>query len=259
MGILNVTPDSFSDGGLFLEPEKAVERALEMQAQGADIIDIGAQSTRPGAAAVTPEEEIERLSPILKALKGKLTVPVSVDTFYPITAEFALKNQAVIINDVSGTVSPELAVLIKSHHAGWVIMHNGGGAQAVNTEYNGGVLKSISEFFENALEKAKNFGIDNEYICLDAGIGFGKSHEDNLLILRHMREIKPEGTALLTGASRKRVVGFATGEANPEMRAAGTIAAHTAAIAGGSDIIRVHDVAQAVQGAKMADALFRLN
>src|SRR5665647_479468 len=128
MGILNVTPDSFSDGGLYFAPKKAVERALEMQCQGADIIDIGAQSTRPGAQPLTADDEIKRLSPVLEALKGKLTIPISVDTFYTKTAEFALKNQVAIINDVSATVNPELAELIKTTCAGWIIMHNSGGA-----------------------------------------------------------------------------------------------------------------------------------
>jgi len=258
MGILNVTPDSFSDGGLYFEPEKAVERALDMQNQGADIIDIGAQSTRPGAVQISPGEEIARLAPVLKALKGKLAVPISVDTFYPETAEFALDNQAAVINDVSGTVSPKLAKLIKKHGAGWVIMHNGGGASAAGIEYESGVLQSVRGFFEDALKQTRKLGVENEAVCLDPGIGFGKSHEDNLLLLRHLKEVKIDGTALLTAASRKRVVGLSTGEANPEMRAAGTIAAHTAAIAGGTDIIRVHDVAQALQGAKMADSLFRV-
>jgi dihydropteroate synthase len=257
MGILNITPDSFSDGGLYLEPGKAVERALEMERQGADIIDIGAQSTRPGAPALTAQDELERLSPVLEALKGKLTVPVSIDTFFVKTAAFALKNEAAVINDVSGTVSEELAHLIREYRAGWVIMHNRGGAQAVNTEYKGGVIKSVSDFFKSALAQTKKFGLENEHICLDAGIGFGKSHEDNLLLLRKLDRVKIEGVALLTGASRKRVVGFATGEENPDRRISGTVAAHTAAIAGGTDFIRVHDVPQALQGAKMADALFR--
>lgn len=258
MGILNVTPDSFSDGGLYLSPEKAVDRALEMQRQGADIIDIGAQSTRPGAQTLKADDEIKRLSPVLEALKGKLTIPISVDTFYTKTAEFALNNQVAIINDVSGTVNPELADLIKNACAGWIIMHNSGGANAVSVEHEGGVLKAVHKFFKEALKKTKILDLDKQCICFDAGIGFGKSHEDNLEILRHINEVKIDGIALLTATSRKRVVGITTGEENPEKRVAGTIVAHAAAIAGGTDFIRVHDVPQAVQGAKMADALFRI-
>lgn len=257
MGILNVTPDSFSDGGLYLQPEKAVERALEIQREGADIIDIGAQSTRPGAQPLSEEEEAHRLTPVLEALKGKLDIPVSVDTFSPKIAEFALKHGAAIVNDVSGKVNPDIALLVKNYCAGWVMMHNAGGAAAVDVRHDGGVLQTVRSFFIKAAGQAKAFGIGAEQLCFDAGIGFGKSHTDNLNLLRHMREVKIDGTALLTAASRKRVVGYATGEQTPEFREAGTIAAHTAAIAGGTDIIRVHDVRQALQGARMADALFR--
>ena len=257
MGIINVTPDSFSDGGLYLQPERAVERALEMQREGADIIDIGAQSTRPDAQPLSGEEEARRLTPVLEALKGKLDIPVSIDTFNTTIAEFALKNGAAIINDVSGKVNPDIALLVKNYCAGWVIMHNSGGAAAVNVRHDGGVLQAVRSFFTSAAEQAKAFDIGAEQLCFDAGIGFGKSHTDNLTLLRHMKEVKIDASALLTGASRKRVVGYATGEQTPEFREAGTIAAHTAAIAGGTDIIRVHDVRQALQGARMADALFR--
>lgn len=257
MGILNITPDSFSDGGQYLNPEKAAEKALEMQREGADIIDIGAQSTRPGALPLTGEEEIQRLSPVLAALKGKLDIPLSVDTFHAGVAEYALKNGACIVNDVSGVFNPDIAAVVRNYCAGWVIMHNAGGAAATDIRYEGGVLKAVSRFFTESFEQAKAAGIDGEYLCFDAGIGFGKSHEDNLELLRQMQAVKIEGYALLTGASRKRVVGYATGEDTPAFREAGTIAAHTAAIAGGTDFIRVHDVRQALQGARMADALFR--
>jgi len=257
MGILNVTPDSFSDGGLYLDPEKAVQRALEMQREGADIIDIGAQSTRPGARPLTAHDESERLAPVLEALKGKLDIPLSVDTFHAGVAEFALKNGAAIINDVSGKLNPDIALLVKNYCAGWVIMHNAGGASAVDVRHEGGVLQTVRSFFIKSAEQAKAFGIGPEQLCFDTGIGFGKSHADNLALLRHLKEVRIDGSAMLTGASRKRVVGHATGEQTPEFREAGTVAAHTAAIAGGTDIIRVHDVRQALQGARMADALFR--
>lgn len=257
MGILNITPDSFSDGGLYSAPELAITRALEIQSQGADIIDIGAQSTRPGAQIITAREEIERLKPVLQTLQGKLTVPVSVDTFYPETAEYALKNGAAIVNDVSGRINPEMAAVINAYHAGWVVMHNGGGAQAVDIDYEGGIINAVRLFFEDAIEKAAALGIKSTQICLDTGIGFGKKHTDNLRLLQHMHDVKIEGTALLTGASRKRVIGIATGEGQPGLRVAGTVAAHTAAIAGGTDIIRVHDIPEAVQGARMADSLYR--
>lgn len=256
MGILNITPDSFSDGGQYVEPQAAVERALVMLAQSADMVDVGAQSTRPGAVAITAEEEIERLSPVLARLCGTLTVPVSVDTFFPLTARFALEHGAAVINDVSGTVNEEVVDLVKQHRAGLIVMHNGGGAGATQTEYPGGVVRAVREFFDASIDRALSLGLPKEQLCLDPGIGFGKSHEDNLALLRHLRELNTD-VALLTGASRKRVVGIATGETDPADRVAGTVAAHTAAIAGGTDFIRVHDVAQAVQGARMADALYR--
>ncbi|HZK39481.1 MAG TPA: dihydropteroate synthase [Clostridia bacterium] len=257
MGILNVTPDSFSDGGVYLQPEQALARALEMQTQGADILDIGAQSTRPGAQPVSAQEEIERLAPVLDALKGKVCVPISVDTFFPEVATFALNKGASIINDVSGKVNPKMADIIKSTGAGWVIMHNGGGAEATHVHYEGGVLKAVRKFFEDALVQIEHLGLDKEQICLDPGIGFGKSQSENMALLRRLKELKTQGIALLTGASRKRVIATATGEEDAAKREAGTIAAHTAAIAGGTDIIRVHDVSRGLQGARMADALFR--
>lgn len=258
MGILNITPDSFSDGGQYTNPQAAVERASVMVAQGADVLDIGAQSTRPGAVAITAEEEIERLSPVLNRLRGALTVPVSVDTFFPLTARFALEHGAAVINDVSGTVNEEMVDLAKQYRAGLIVMHNGGGASATQTNYPGGVLRAVREFFIASIDRARSLGLPKEQLCLDPGIGFGKSHEENLTLLRHLRDLNTDVT-LLTGASRKRVVGIATGETDPAHRAAGTVAAHTAAIAGGTDFIRVHDVAQAVQGARMADALYRYN
>ena len=257
MGILNVTPDSFSDGGRYTEPEAAVARALEMQTQGVDILDIGAQSTRPGAQPVAVQEEIKRLADTLDALKGRLSVPISVDTFNPEVAAFALDNGASIINDVSGTVNANMAAVVKNAGAGWIIMHNAGGAGAVDVQYENGVINAVRSFFENALRRTGSLGLDSTQICFDVGIGFAKSHPDNLELLRHLKAVKIQSNALLTGASRKRVVGTATCEKDTAKREPGTIAAHTAAIAGGTDIIRVHDVHRGLQGARMADALFR--
>ncbi|NLB37002.1 MAG: dihydropteroate synthase [Clostridiales bacterium] len=254
MGILNVTPDSFSDAGKYFDANKAAVYALEMCGQGADIIDIGAQSTRPDAEPVSAQTEIERLSPVLEALKGRLNVPVSVDTFYPQTAEYALSNGASIINDVSGRVDGRMASIVNSHNAGWVIMHNCGGAGA-HPEYPQGVANAVRSFFEASLRRAGELAVESERICLDVGIGFGKSHEDNLTLIKELRKIKIDGIALLVGASRKRLIGIAANEPDPTARAAGTVAAHTLAIAGGADIIRVHDVRQAVQAARTAEAI----
>ena len=256
MGILNYTPDSFSDGGLYNTPEKALERALEMQAQGADIIDIGANSTRPGAVILSASEEKKRLVEITDALKGKLNAAISVDTFYPECAEAALEAGAVIINDVSGVFNAEMAALAVKYGAGYVVMHNPCGS-AEAAEYEHGVVEEVRKFFLDALNLAARYGLPKAQLCLDMGLGFGKSYENNLELLKAAEWLKFKGVALLAAGSRKRFIGTASGEENSAMRDAGTVAAHTAAIAGGADIIRVHDVFSAVQGARVADAIYR--
>lgn len=256
MGVLNYTPDSFSDGGAYNTPEKALERALEMQTQGADIIDIGGNSTRPGAKILTAAEECERIRPALEILKGRLDVPVSVDTFYPVCAKAALEAGASIINDVSGAFNREMAELAKEYGAGYVVMHNPCGA-GIQSEYPDGVISSIRKFFIDVMELSAKAGLPKEQLCLDAGFGFGKSYEDNLEVLENFQWLKFKGVALLAAASRKRFIGKASGEENSALRDSGTVAAHTAAIAGGADIIRVHDVFSALQGARVADAIYR--
>ncbi len=256
MGILNYTPDSFSDGGLYFTPEAALKHAVEMQEQGADIIDIGANSTRPDAKILTAAEEKERLMPVLEAVCGKVSAAVSVDTFYPACAESALAAGADIINDVSGVFNPEIAKLAVKYGAGYVVMHNpcGSGAQA---EYENGVVADVRKFFVDTLTLAAECGLSKEQLCLDAGFGFGKSFEDNIELLRESQWLKFKGVALLAAASRKRFIGHAANQPESPLRDAGTVAAHTAAIAGGADIIRVHDVFSGVQGARVADAIYR--
>lgn len=256
MGILNYTPDSFSDGGIYFTPEKALEHALEMQSQGADIIDIGANSTRPDAVILGAAEEKERLVPVIEAIRSNVTAAISVDTFYPVCAEAALRAGADIINDVSGVFNPETAKLAAKYGAGYVVMHNPCGSAAVS-EYPDGVVADLRKFFVDALELAAKFGLSKEQLCLDPGFGFGKTYEDNLEILRNLRWLKFKGVALLAAGSRKRFIGKATGEENSALRDSGTVAAHTAAIAGGADIIRVHDVFSGVQGARVADEIYR--
>ncbi len=256
MGILNYTPDSFSDGGIYFTPEKALERAIEMQNQGADIIDIGANSTRPDAKILCAAEEKERLAPVLEAICRNVKAAVSVDTFYPACAEAALKAGADIINDVSGVFNPETAKLAAKYGAGYVVMHNPCGSAEVS-EYPDGVVADLRKFFVDAIELAAKFGLPKEQLCLDPGFGFGKSHEDNLEILRNLQWLKFKGVALLAACSRKRFVGAASGEENPVLRDSGTVAAHTSAIMGGADIIRVHDVFSGVQGARVADEIYR--
>lgn len=256
MGILNYTPDSFSDGGKFNSPEQALSHALRMHEQGADIIDLGANSTRPGAQILTASEELERIAPALEVLKDRLSVPLSVDTFYPSVARAALEAGASIINDVSGEFNADMAALAKEFGAGYVVMHNPCGADVVQ-EYKDGVVSHIRSVFLDALRLASESGLAKEQLCFDVGLGFSKSYEDNLEILRNLEWLKFKGVPLLVAASRKRFIGIASGEENSSLRDAGTVAAHTAAIAAGADMIRVHDVAGAVQAARVADAIFR--
>lgn len=256
MGILNYTPDSFSDGGDYFTPEKALERALEMQEQGADIIDIGANSTRPGAVILTAEQEKQRLSEVLSAVCPKVDAAISVDTFYPSCAEAALKAGADIINDVSGVFNPEMAALAAKYGAGYIVMHNPCGSENA-AEYENGVVAEVRKFFIDTITLAAQSGLSKNQLCLDVGLGFGKTDDDNLELIRNMEWLKFKGIALLAAGSRKRFIGSASGEENSSLRDSGTVAAHTATIAGGADIIRVHDVFSGVQGARVADALYR--
>lgn len=256
MGILNYTPDSFSDGGMYNTPEKALVHAREMQGFGADIIDIGANSTRPDAVILSAEDEKERLMPVIGDLCADLSAAVSVDTFYPSCAKAALEAGADIINDVSGVFNPEIAEFCKFYGAGYVVMHNPCGSAEV-CEYSGGVVNDVRRFFLDTLTLASQAGLPKNQLCLDMGLGFGKSYEDNVELLRETQWLKFQGVALLAAGSRKRFIGIASGEENSAKRDAGTVAAHTAAIAGGADIIRVHDVFSAVQGARVADAIYR--
>lgn len=256
MGILNYTPDSFSDGGLYNTPEKALERALAMQTQGADVIDVGVNSTRPGAEILSVSQELERLNEVLPFLSGKLSVAMSVDTFYPECAAVALENGADIINDVSGKFNKEIAKLAKEYSAGYVVVHNPCSASET-AEYKNGVISDIRSFFLESLTFAAEMNLPKSQLCLDPGLGFGKSYEDNIEILHSMEWLKFKDVALLAAGSRKRFIGTASGEKESAERDFGSVAAHTAAIAGGADIIRAHNVFSAVQGARVADAVYR--
>ena len=256
MGVLNYTPDSFSDGGLYNTPEAALKHALLMQEQGADIIDVGANSTRPDAVILSAEEEREIIAPVLETLCRSLDVAVSADTFYPSCAKAALEAGVSIINDVSGVFNPEIAALCKEYGAGYIVMHNPCGS-AQTAEYPGGVVNAVRSFFLDSLTLAAQSGLDKSHLCLDMGLGFGKKYEDNLELLRETQWLKFKGVALLAAGSRKRFVGRASGVEDSAQRDYGTVAAHTAAIAGGADIIRVHNVSAALQGARVADAIYR--
>lgn len=258
MGILNVTPDSFFDGGQWNSPEKAVEHALKMQEDGADIIDIGAQSTGPGSVLLSEEEELEIIKKYIPAVTSAVNVPVSVDTFYPRVAEYCLENGAKIINDVSSKMDGEMALVVKKHNAGWIVMHTGNASASQEADYSkcGGVVNDVLAFFDKAEEIAAEYSISRENICFDMGFGFGKSHFDNLELLRNIDKLKFPERALLTALSCKRLVKNETG-ADGYDRVFGTLAADTLAIAGGTDFIRVHHVKEACLAAKMTDAVVR--
>jgi dihydropteroate synthase len=244
MGILNVTPDSFSDGGRYFAADAAVSHALEMQAQGAEIIDVGGQSTRPGAERISAQEEILRLEPVLEGLRGVINAHISVDTFYTEAAEFALENGAVIVNDVSGTPGAAMAETVLRHSAGWIIMHNPGGqGGAVSVpDYPNGVVRAVRDFFVNSLTLAENWGIPANSLCLDPGFGFGKTYAEHAALLSS-RSIWDVGAATLIGLSRKRFVRELFGaQTEPELDIAGA-ALHSIAAKNGAKIIRTHNVA----------------
>lgn len=244
MGIVNVTPDSFSDGGKWLDGEAAVQHALELEKQGADILDLGAQSTRPGYKEISAEEEWSRLESVLPALRQKTDLPVSVDTYFPYVAERAIANGADIVNDISGIINPDMARIVKKTGAGWIIMHNGAGAS-----------EDVKAFFEKALRECEALGINKNQLCFDMGIGFGKDIEENLDLIANVPHYKPDGFPLLLGTSRKRVIGAASQQPVVQERVYGNIAADTAAVFGGVDIIRIHDVKNEKQGILMAQEL----
>jgi len=251
MGVLNVTPDSFSDGGRFLDPGAAIEQARRMVAEGADILDIGAESTRPygGAVDVPLEEELRRLEPVLPAVVA-LGVPVSIDTIKPKVAAAALAAGAVIVNDVWGLQrDPEMAPLVAAHAAPVVIMHNRAAADPAID-----IMADIMAFLTRSLAIAERAGIARERIVLDPGIGFGKTPEQSLIAIARLGELKSFGLPLLVGASRKRFIDKVS-PAPPDRRLGGSIAAHLAAVAAGAAIIRAHDVAETVQALRVAAAI----
>lgn len=256
MGILNVTADSFFDGGLYNSPPKALEHVKMMLQDGADIIDIGAQSTRPGCVQLSADEELNIIKNYLPMLYNETGAVISVDTFYPQVAEYAINNGAAIINDVSGVFNKDMARLVRDYNCGWVMMHTGGGDAQNVPDYKTSVTEDVISFFDDMLTKCKEFGIAKNQIILDMGIGFGKTNEQNIELIKNMNNLKIKDIALLTALSSKRVVANATGVDGYD-RVYGTIAADVLAIAGGTDFIRVHNVKENALAAKMADTVVR--
>jgi dihydropteroate synthase len=251
MGILNVTPDSFSDGGRFLDPGTAIEHARRMVAEGADIIDIGAESTRPYGTAtpVSLTEEMRRLEPVLAAVAG-LGVPVSIDTMKAKVAAAALAAGAGIVNDVWGLQrDPAMADVVSRLGVPVIIMHNRDTADPAID-----IVADIAAFFTRSLALAERAGISADRIVLDPGIGFGKTPEQSLTALARLDQLGAFGHPLLVGASRKRFIDSVS-PAPPDRRLGGSLAAHLLAVAGGARIIRTHDVAETVQALKVAAAI----
>jgi dihydropteroate synthase len=250
MGILNVTPDSFSDGGQFIAPEQALARARRMVADGADIIDIGAESTRPyGAQPIPAAEELKRLQPILPDL-ASLGIPVSIDSMKSAVVAWALDQGATIANDIWGLQRDgEMAALLARRKVPVVIMHNRDSADAGLD-----IMEDIAAFFERSLEIAAEAGIAADHIVLDPGIGFGKTQDQSMTVLARFGELRRFGLPLLVGASRKRFISSVV-PSDPQQRIGGSIAAHLIAVKGGARIVRTHDVAETVQALRVAAAI----
>jgi dihydropteroate synthase len=253
MGVLNVTPDSFSDGGQFLEPTAALAQAQRLVEEGADIVDVGAESTRPygGAVLVSLDEERNRLAAVLPAIVG-LGVPVSVDTMKAPVAAWALESGAAIVNDVWGLQrDPDMARVVADYGAPVVVMHNRDKADPGID-----IIAAVSEFFSRSLEIAWQAGITREQIVLDPGIGFGKTPEQSLTCIARLDAWRGFNLPILVGASRKRFIS-AIAPAEPSQRLGGSLAAHLIAAEGGAKIIRAHDVAPTVQALAVAAAIRR--
>lgn len=252
MGILNVTPDSFSDGGKFYDEEAAVAHAKAMIAEGADIIDIGAESTRPGYEVISVDEEIRRLTPVIERLLTEIDRPISIDTYKPAVAEAMLKLGVSMINDIWGLQhDPEMAEVIARYGVPVVIMHNQNG-----TEYDGDIIESVADFLRNSIKIALKAGIKPENIILDPGIGFGKTPEQNIGIMSKIGELNDLGYPILLGTSRKSMIGKIL-DLPAEQRVEGTIATSVLGVVQGMDIVRVHDVRENVRAIRVADAIVR--
>ena len=257
MGILNVTPDSFTDGGTFFSKDTAVEHGLRMAEDGADIIDIGGESTRPGSDPVAFEEELRRTLPVIEALGKKVAIPISVDTYKAAVARRAMDAGASMVNDVSGLrFDPGMAGVVAEYGVPVVIMHIRGTPKnmQVNPEYEA-LIPEILDSLRVSIRIALGAGVREDKIIIDPGIGFGKTFEHNLQILRNLREFTLLEKPLLVGPSRKAFLGKILGNASPLERLEGTAAAVAISILNGANIVRVHDVKEMTKVARVADAI----
>lgn len=256
MGIVNVTPDSFSDGGRFLRHDNAVHRGLELIQQGVDLIDVGGESTRPGSLPIMEEAEIKRVLPVVKTLVTK--APVSIDTTKAAVAAMVLEAGAFLVNDVSGlTADPDMPRVIAEHDAHCCIMHSQGSPRTmqINPHYDD-LIGEICGFFDRQIEVALMAGVKQHKIWIDPGIGFGKTVEHNLQIIRELDKFKRFGMPILLGASRKSFIGAVLNGAPPLERVDGTIAACIIGMMNGANVLRVHDVERVVPAVRVAEAIF---
>ncbi len=256
MGALNVTPDSFSDGGQFFDTNKAIERGVQMALDGAAIIDVGGESTRPGSAPVSAEEQIKRVVPVIEALRKKVNVPVSVDTKSFEVVEAALEAGAAMINDITALSDERMAELAAGWQVPVVLMHMQGTPETMQVEpkYKD-VVGEVLEFLLSRARRAEDLGVAKNMIFIDPGIGFGKTLEHNLLLLKNIDKFVASPYRVLVGTSRKSFIGKITGKEKPSERIFGTAATVALCVAGGVSIVRVHDVAEMVDVVKIANKL----
>ncbi|KKM94218.1 hypothetical protein LCGC14_1200580 [marine sediment metagenome] len=257
MGVLNVTPDSFSDGGRYSVAEDALKQALLLEEQGADVIDIGGESTRPGSPSVSIEEELSRVIPALKLISKESKVPISIDSYKPAVIKEALNNGASIINDISGLTDPQIRQIAVKEQAPVIIMHMQGTPQNMQKEpHYDDVVEEVKDFLKTQAEKVIAEGLDKSKVIIDPGIGFGKTLEHNLQVLRNLSKFKTLGFPLLVGTSRKSFIGALSG-AEVDDRLPGTIASNCAAVAAGAEILRVHEVGAIKQAVQVTEAVVK--
>lgn len=256
MGVLNVTPDSFSDGGQFFDTDKAIEHGLKMAAEGAAIIDVGGESTRPGAEPLPAKEQIGRVVPVIKGLSEKLDVPISIDTYNFEVASAALEAGAAMINDITALSDERICELAAKYKVPIVLMHIQGtpATMQIEPKYKD-VVSEVLEFLLERAKRAEQLGMPRERTFIDPGIGFGKTVEHNLLLLRNIHKFVDSGYRVCIGTSRKSFIGKITGKENPAERIFGTAATVALCAAAGVSIIRVHDVAEMMDVVKVANKL----
>jgi dihydropteroate synthase len=256
MGVLNVTPDSFSDGGRFFDPELAVSHGVDMAAEGADILDVGGESTRPGSDPVGPEEERDRVVPIVKRLAVETDVPISIDTRKPGVAAAALEAGASIVNDVSAGADPGMFPLVRDAESGLVLMHMKGQPKTMQEHpHYDDVVAEVRDYLAERASAAQAAGIARDFLCLDPGLGFGKTTQHSLQLMRHNAVLTRLGYPLLVGPSRKSFIRDALGDAPMDRRLEGTLGAVAYLAAHGAHIVRVHDVRPTVELLRVIDAI----